>query len=127
MGDLHAEGRQLGRRIFHGFLLAALLAAGIPLAVNFIRASGNLEPLEIQAVTELSDHLASASFSDDFPPVLFAQVGPSWEELAPEARQAEAERLLDALWSDYGVRDGYLHRGGALVVQYWDKEIVVVR
>jgi len=127
MRVLPSESRRHGRRIFHAFMIAVLLAAGVPLVVNFIRASRKLESLDSQAVAELSEHLQSAAFSDDFPPVLFAQVGPSWGMLEPEARQAEAARLRDALWSTYGVRDGYLHRGSALVVQYWNKQIVLVR
>ena len=124
---LPAHGRQLGRRVFRALMLAVILVGGTLSTVNFIRGSGQLQPLDAESVSELSVHLESAAFSDDFPPILFAQVGPSWRQLDEDARQAEAARLLEMLWSTYGVRDGYLHRGSALVAQYWNREIILVR
>lgn len=127
MRGLDADSHKLGRRMFRGFMLVVMLAAGTPLLVNFVRASGELQPLDAVEVAELSEHLATVALSDEFPPVVFAQVNDSWLTLEPEARQVEAERLLEELSSDYGVRDGYLHRGSALVAQYWDQELVLVR
>jgi len=120
------QGR-IGRRIMQGVMLAIILGCGTLFASNAIRASGELEPLGAEVAAGLSYYLASAAFSDDFPPVLFGKVNDAWAELDDNARQAEAERLLDVLWSTYGVRDGYLHRGGAVVVQYWNKHVILVR
>ncbi|HET6417614.1 MAG TPA: hypothetical protein VFG22_15055, partial [Polyangiales bacterium] len=59
------------------------------------------------------------------PPVLFAHVDESWELLSTESRQAEAELLFKTAHQRWGTRDGFIHRGEALVAQCWGKKVTV--
>jgi hypothetical protein len=57
--------------------------------------------------------------------VLFAQVEESWELLSEERRREEAENVFSAAKKRWGARDGFLHRGEALVAQHWEDRIIV--
>ena len=59
------------------------------------------------------------------PPTLFAQVDDSWELLSNERRQEEAEALFAAASQKWGTKGGFLHRGDAVVAQYWDSKVLV--
>ena len=59
------------------------------------------------------------------PPVLFAQVEESWELLSDDRRREEAETVFSTAEKRWGARDGFLHRGDALVAQHWEDKIIV--
>jgi len=113
------------RRLFRGIGLALALA-GIAMQVSdYVESHGALETLTPQDSAELSSFISAASVTDDNPPVLFAHVDESWELLSAERRRQEAEALFDAARARWGTRDGFIHRGDALVAQRWADEIIV--
>ena len=113
------------RRLFRGIGLALALA-GIAMQVSsYVESHGALEALTPQDSAELSSFISAASVTDEHPPVLFAYVDESWELLSEERRRQEAEALFDAARARWGTRDGFIHRGEALVAQRWAGEIIV--
>jgi hypothetical protein len=89
------------------------------------RAHGSLRSLTPQQSVELSSFASEASVSKGYPPAVFAQVDESWELLSAESRQAEAEALFETAAKRWGTRDGFIHRGKALVAQHFDGEVTV--
>ncbi len=113
------------RRLFRKIGLA-LAFAGIAIQVSdYVEAHGALDALTPQDSAELSSFISSASVTDDDPPVLFAHVDESWELLSEERRREEATALFDAARARWGVRDGFIHRGQALVAQRWANELTI--
>jgi len=113
------------QRLFRG--LGLLLAfMGIAFLVNdHFEALEALEPLTTQQADGLSSFISEASLTQDQPPILFAHVDESWELLSTESRQAEAESLFKTAHERWGTRDGFIHRGEALVAQCWGKKVTV--
>lgn len=115
---------RVGRLIRVAALTLGLLGFGA-LVSDYIEAHNAIIPLAARQSDALSSFVHEASLSRDQPPVLFAQVDESWELLSAERRREEAESLFAAARQRWGTRDGFLHRGNALVAQYWGGEIMV--
>jgi len=112
-------------RVFRGLGLAIALAGVAFLVSDYMSHAGGLQPLSIQKTGQLSSFVSEASISEGRPPALFAQVDESWELLSEERRREEAEALFATAKKEWGTRDGFLHRGNAVVAQYWDYEVTV--
>ena len=95
------------------------------LAIDRLDSSGDLRPLSTSDVGALSSFVREASMAKTSPPTLFAQVDDSWELLSKERRQEEAEALFKAASQRWGTKGGFLHRGDAVVAQYWDSKVTV--
>jgi hypothetical protein len=113
------------QRLFRAVGLAAALAGIVFLVSDYRAAHGALRPLSPQQSVELSSFVSEASVSQSFPPVLFAHVDESWELLSEESRQEAAEALFKSATARWGTRDGFIHRGNALVAQHWENEVTV--
>jgi hypothetical protein len=113
------------QRLFRGIGLAFAFM-GIAFLVNdYLAAKGSLRPLSAHDAGELSSFVKEASLSATKPRVLFAQVDESWELLSEERRREEAESLFATAKERWGARDGFLHRGDAIVAQHWDDKLTV--
>jgi len=111
--------------LFRGIGLVVALA-GITFLVNdYLSSTGGLEPLSAEQADGLSSFISQASMSESKPPVLFAQVDESWELLSEERRREEAEILFATARQRWGARDGFLHRGDAVVAQYWSGKVTM--
>jgi hypothetical protein len=113
------------QRLFRGVGLAMAFAGIAFLVSDYLDAHGSLESLTPQESLELSSFVNEASVSKGYPPVLFAHVDESWELLSKESRQQEAEALFEGAHARWGTRDGFIHRGKALVAQHFDDEVTV--
>ena len=113
------------RRGLHATGLALAFAGIAFLASDYFAAQGALRPLTPQESNGLSSFVHNVSVTESEPPVLFAQVDDSWELLSMERRREEAEILFATARQRWGTRDGFLHRGEAVVVQYWDNKVTV--
>jgi hypothetical protein len=113
------------RGALHAFGLALAFAGVVFVVTDYLEAHGSLEPLTPQQSGELSSFISGASRSQSQPPVLFVHVDDSWELLSTESRQEEAEALFATAKANWGVRDGFIHRGKALVAQCWGEEVTV--
>ena len=113
------------QRLFRGIGLAMAFAGIAFLVSDYLDAQGSLQALTPQASGELSSFVSEASVSRGYPPALFAQVDESWELLSAERRQQEAEALFESASARLGTRDGFIHRGKALVAQRWENEVTV--
>jgi hypothetical protein len=113
------------QKLGHGLGLAMAFAGIAFLVADYISATKSLQPLEATESTELSSFISSASITNGTPPVLFAQVDESWELLSTERRREEVETLFRTAKQRWGTRDGFLHRGNAVVAQYWGHEITI--
>jgi hypothetical protein len=113
------------QRLFRAAGLAVALAGIAFLVSDYRAAQGSLRSLTPQESAELSSFVSAASLSESHPPALFAHVDDSWELLSRERRQAEAEALFKSATARWGTRDGFIHRGKALVAQRWDNEVTV--
>jgi hypothetical protein len=113
------------QKLGHGLGLA-LACVGIAFLVSdYISATKALRPLAATESTELSSFISSASITNGEPPVLFLQVDESWELLSTERRREEVETVFRTAKQRWGTRDGFLHRGNAVVAQYWGHEITI--
>jgi len=124
------SGTKVGAPIKMGTLLRvgglAFALAGAAFLVNDYRAAhGALQAVSSADATSLSSFVREATLTKERPPVLFAQVDDSWELMSDERRQQEAEALFDAARRSFGAREGFLHRGNALVAQAWDGKVTV--
>ena len=113
------------RKLGHGLGLALALAGVAFLVSDYISAEKALQPLDANVSTGLSSFISSAAITKGEPPVLFAQVDESWELLSTERRREEVENLFKAAKRQWGTRDGFLHRGDAIVAQCWGQEITI--
>jgi hypothetical protein len=113
------------QRLFRGIGLALAFAGLVFLIGDYVEAHGALKPLTPQDAAALSSFISEASVTADDPPVLFAHVDESWELLSEERRHEEAEALFDAAKAQWGTRDGFIHRGDALVAQRWANQLIV--
>jgi len=113
------------QRFFRAVGLAAAFAGIVFLVSDYRAAHGALRSLSPHESVELSSFVSEASVSESFPPVLFAHVDDSWELLSEESRQQEAEALFKSATARWGTRDGFIHRGNALVAQHWENEVTV--
>jgi hypothetical protein len=113
------------RRAFHAFGLAIAFAGIAFLVSDYLEAHGALRALTPQESGGLSSFISEASVTESQPPVLFAHVDDSWELLSTESRQEAAEAMFDAAKVRWGTRDGFIHRGNALVAQCWGEEVIV--
>lgn len=113
------------RKFGHGLGLALAFAGIAFLVSDYISAAKALQPLDADVSTGLSSFLTSASLTNGQPPVLFAQVDESWDLLSPESQRQEAENLFEAANRQWGTRDGFLHRGDAVVAQCWGQKITI--
>ena len=115
-------------KLFRGFALAMALAGAFLLVSDYMDAHSALSPLANEQATTLSSFIREASITPGTPgqpPVLFAQVDESWELLSAERRREEAETLFKAAKARWGTRDGFLHRGSALVAKCWGGDITI--
>ncbi|MCZ6806187.1 MAG: hypothetical protein O7F08_04485 [Deltaproteobacteria bacterium] len=104
----------------------ALAFAGIAfLVADYMSVTRALRPLDASESKGLSSFISSASITDTEPPVLFAQVDESWELLSTERRREETETLFRTAKERWGTRDGFIHRGDAVVAQCWGQEITI--
>ena len=113
------------QRLFRGVGLALAFAGVAFLISDYLEAHGSLQALTPQQSVELSSFASEASVSKGYPPVVFAQVDESWELLSTESRQAEAEALFQTAAKRWGTRDGFIHRGKALVAQHFYGKVTV--
>ena len=113
------------QRLFRTLGLAAALAGIAFLVSDYQAAQGSLRTLTPGQSQELSSFVSEASLSASYPPALFAQVDESWELLSEESRQDAAEAMFNSAAARWGTRDGFIHRGKALVAQRWDNEVTV--
>lgn len=113
------------QRLFRAVGLAAAFAGIAFLVSDYRAAHGALRSLTSQESAELSSFVSEASISESFPPALFAHVDESWELLSEGRRQEEAEALFESASARWGTRDGFIHRGNALVAQHWENEVTV--
>jgi hypothetical protein len=113
------------QRMFRGAGLALAFAGIAFLVSDYLEAHGSLQALTPHQLGELSSFVSEASVSKGYPPVVFAHVDESWELLSSEGRQAEAEALFETAARQWGTRDGFIHRGKALVAQHWDDQVTV--
>jgi hypothetical protein len=113
------------QRLFRAIGLAAAFAGIAFLVSDYLAAQGSLRSLTPQESDNLSSFVSEASVTESHPPVLFAHVDESWELLSEERRQEEAEALFKSATARWGTRDGFIHRGKALVAQHWDNEVTV--
>jgi hypothetical protein len=113
------------QRLFRAAGLAVALAGIAFLVSDYRAAQGSLRSLTPQESVELSSFVSAASLSESHPPALFAHVDESWELLSRESRQAEAEALFKSASARWGTRDGFIHRGKALVAQRWENQVIV--
>ncbi|MBT8482022.1 MAG: hypothetical protein HKN97_03065 [Myxococcales bacterium] len=114
-----------GKRLVRGVGLVVALAGLLFLADEYLGDSSGLRAISPNDVDELSSFISEASVSASRPPVLFAQVEESWELLSEERRREEAENVFSEAKRRWGARDGFLHRGEALVAQHWEDRIIV--
>ena len=114
-----------GKRLFRGVGLAVAFAGLLFLANEYLGDSSGLRAISPDDVDDLSSFISEASVSASTPPVLFAQVEDSWELLSEERRREEAETVFSTAEKRWGARDGFLHRGDALVAQHWEEQIIV--
>ena len=126
-GDMTAVANKMtaAQRLFRGVGLAVAFAGIAFLVSDYLEAHGSLRLLTPQQSVELSSFVSEASVSKGYPPVLFAHVDDSWELLSTESRQQEAEALFKGASARWGTRDGFIHRGKALVAQHFDNEVTV--
>jgi len=113
------------KRVFRALGLAIALAGIAFLANDYLAHSSGLKLLSAEDANQLSSFISEASMSEGKPPTLFAQVDESWELLSEERRREEAEALFATAKKKWGTRDGFLHRGNAIVAQYWDYEVKI--
>jgi hypothetical protein len=113
------------KRVFRALGLAIAFAGIAFLANDYLAHSSGLKLLSAEDANQLSSFIREASMSESKPPTLFAQVDESWELLSEERRREEAEALFATAKKKWGTRDGFLHRGNAIVAQYWDYEVKI--
>ena len=113
------------QRLLRGVGLAVAFAGLLFLADEYLGNSSGLRAISPDDVGDLSSFIREASMSESTPPVLFAQVEESWELLSEERRREEAEIVFSTAEKRWGARDGFLHRGDALVAQHWEDTIIV--
>ncbi len=113
------------QRLFRAIGLAAAFAGIVFLVSDYLAAQGSLRSLTPQESGQLSSFVSEASVSESYPPVLFAHVDESWELLSDESRHKEAAALFKSATARWGTRDGFIHRGKALVAQRWEDEVTV--
>jgi len=113
------------KRVFRGIGLAAALA-GIAFLVNeSLETRRSLRMLTTDESRGLSSFVNEASLTRGDPPALFVHVDESWELMSPERRHEEAELVFSTARNNWGTRDGFIHRGNALVAQCWGREITI--
>ncbi len=112
-------------KLVRGAALALSFLGIAYLASDYMAAKNALTPLSDRQSVQLSSFVRRASVTQDRPPVLFAHVDESWELLSADRRQEEAETLFRAANARWGTREGFVHRGNALVAQRWDDRVTV--
>lgn len=113
------------QRFFRGVALAMALAGIAFLVTDHLAAQRGIRPLSEHESEGLSSFVSEASVSETRPPMLFAQVDESWELLSADRRREEAEALFRAARDRWGTRDGFIHRGSAVVAQCWANEVKI--
>ncbi|MGB5811993.1 MAG: hypothetical protein WBG86_15745 [Polyangiales bacterium] len=111
--------------ILRGIGLLFALAGIAFLVSDYVASTRGLIPLSAEESEGLSSFVRTASISEGQPPVFFGQVDESWELLSTERRREEAQRLFDGANERWGSRDGFLHRGNAVVAHYWNHQLTV--
>ncbi len=112
-------------RLLRGVGLAFAFAGLAFLVSDYVGNARGLRALSADESDGLSSFVREVSVTNTDPPVVFAQVDESWELLSAERRQEEAESLFASARKRWGTRDGFLHRGEAVVAQYWDHEVTI--
>ncbi len=113
------------QRLLRGVGLAVAFAGLLFLADEYLGNSSGLRAISPDDVGDLSSFIVEASLSESTPPVLFGQVEESWELLSEERRREEAGTVFSTAEKRWGARDGFLHRGDAVVAQHWEDKIIV--
>ncbi len=112
-------------KLFRGVALALAFAGIAFLVSDYLDAKNALRPLTVEQASELSSFVQHASLTRGQPPALFAHVDESWELLSTERRQEETETIFRAASARWGTREGFVHRGNALVAQRWNERVTV--
>jgi hypothetical protein len=113
------------QRFLRAVALAMALAGIAFLVTDHLAAQKGIRPLTPVESEGLSSFIREASVSETRPPMLFAQVDESWELLSAERRREEAEALFREANDRWGTRDGFIHRGSAVVAQCWAHEVKI--
>ncbi|MEM7138324.1 MAG: hypothetical protein AAF500_17220 [Myxococcota bacterium] len=111
--------------VFRGIGLTLALAGIVFLVSDYLASTRGLVHLTPEESGDISGFVASAALSESDPPVFFGQVDESWELLSLERRREEAQRLFDDAGRRWGTRDGFLHRGDAVVAHYWNQQLTI--
>ncbi len=110
------------------FRMAALgiIGAGLLFLWNdYWKTAHALVELGREDVAEMSSFMESAAISNGEPPVLFAQVDPSWELLSEQRREEEVNRMFRKAGKRWGVVNGFVQREQAVVAQRWNDRVVI--
>ena len=113
------------QQLFRGIGVTVALVGLLFVASQHLGNSAGLRALSPEDASDLSSFIREASVSTSKPPVLFAEVEESWELLSDERRREEVETLFATAQKRWGARDGFLHRGDAVVAQHWEDQIIV--
>lgn len=111
--------------VLRGIGLTLALAGIAFLVSDYMAGTRGMIALTDEQSSELSGFVRSAALSESDPPVFFGQVDESWELLSTERRRAEAQRLFEDASARFGTRDGFLHRGDAVVAHMWNNQLTV--
>jgi hypothetical protein len=113
------------KRLLRGIGMALAFAGLLFLASEYLGNSGGLRALSPEDADNLSSFITGATVSTSKPPVLFADVEDSWELLSEDRRREEVENVFATAKLRWGVREGFLLRGDAVVAQRWGDKTVV--
>lgn len=113
------------KRLLRGVGMVLAFAGLLFLASEYLGNSGGLRALSPEDADNLSSFITGASVSTSKPPVLFADVEESWELLSEDRRREEVESVFHTAKLRWGVREGFLLRGDAVVAQRWGEKTVV--
>ncbi|MEM7433983.1 MAG: hypothetical protein AAF436_02445 [Myxococcota bacterium] len=111
--------------VFRGIGLTLALAGIVFLVSDYLAGQRGLVHLSPDQSGDLSGFVVTAALSESDPPVFFGQVDESWELLSLDRRREEAQRLFDDASQRWGARDGFLHRGDAVVAHYWNNQLTI--
>jgi hypothetical protein len=112
-------------RLLRSLGLAMALAGFAFLVTDHLAAQRGIRSLTPLESEGLSSFIREASVSETRPPMLFAQVDDSWELLSADRRRQETEALFQAAKDRWGTRDGFIHRGSAVVAQCWANQVKI--
>jgi hypothetical protein len=123
---VHLGGSATGGLSFFRMAALGIIGAGlIFLCSDYWKTANALVELRQDEVAELSNFVESAALTHDEPPVLFAQVDPSWELLSEARRQEEVNQMFRRAGKRWGAVNGFVQREQAVVAQRWNDRVVI--